>query len=70
MQSSQGQSSHKKQSSHHSADQNAKLNESRHSHQSGQSNASNMQIDLDQLNDGEKQMLIQYLEEEYEKNPD
>ena len=29
-----------------------------------------MQIDLDQLNDGEKQMLIQYLEEEYEKNPE
>jgi len=27
-------------------------------------------VDLDELNDDEKQMLLNYLNEEYEKNPD
>lgn len=29
-----------------------------------------MQLDVDELNDNEKQMLVAYLQEEYEKNPD
>ena len=29
-----------------------------------------MQLDVDELNENEKQMLVAYLQEEYEKNPD
>ncbi len=29
-----------------------------------------MQLDLNQLDDQEKQMLLQYLQEEYEKHPE
>ena len=28
-----------------------------------------MQLDVDELNENEKQMLVAYLQEEYEKNP-
>jgi hypothetical protein len=29
-----------------------------------------MMVDLNQLDDGEKQMLLQYLQEEYDKHPE
>jgi hypothetical protein len=36
----------------------------------GEDEEDNMLLDVDELNEDQKQMLMVYLQEEYEKNPD